>query len=61
METEEFDVVVLATPLHHADVILPRDVTGVPQEFQRTVATFVKYLLYKICLMAQNILKNNIF
>lgn len=41
VETEEFDAVVLATPLHNADLILPSDVTVVPQEFQRTVATFV--------------------
>ena len=43
--SEEFDVVVLATPVHNADITLPDEVTIPPQQYQRTVATFVNGLL----------------
>ena len=46
-ETEEFDAVVLATPLHNADIELPDevDVAGNTKPFQRTLATFVNGVL----------------
>ena len=46
-ETEDFDAVVLATPLHNADLQLPDkvDVAKNTKPFQRTIATFVNGIL----------------
>ena len=48
-ESEEFDAVVIATPLHHANITFPDDITPKiahnTKPFQRTVATFVNGIL----------------